>query len=48
MFIHEGDSIRSFTNCNDAIGEIFVQGENLEKCEILVNDSLANIKVEME
>lgn len=48
MFIHEGDSIRSFTNCNDAIGEIFVQGENLEKCENLVNESLANIKVEME
>ena len=47
MFIHEGDSIRSFTNCNDAIGEIFVQGENLEKCENLVNESITKIKVEI-
>ena len=47
MFIHEGDSVRSFTNCNDAIGEIFVQGESLEKCDALTHVAIENIKVEM-
>lgn len=33
MFIKEGDSVRKFTNCNDAIGEVIVKGKDITECE---------------
>ncbi len=47
MFIHEGDSIRSFTNCNDAIGEIFVKGESINDCDLLIESAFSSLRVEI-
>lgn len=45
IFVKEGDEIRSFTNCNDAIGEIFVRAESIEACNKRTEEILDNIKI---
>lgn len=47
MFVGVGDEVRKFTNCNDAIGEIFVKAINLEQCNYLVNKTISNINIEL-
>ena len=48
LFIKEGDEIRAFNNCNDAIGEIFVKGNNLSKCEIVIEEITESLKIEIQ
>lgn len=47
MFIHEGSEVRSFTNCNDAIGEIIVKGKSFDQCEDLIKEVEDNSKIEI-
>lgn len=47
MFVDEGDEVREFTNCNDAIGEVFVKAATLEDCNYLVKDAVSNIIIEL-
>ena len=47
IFVNKGDEIRYFTNCNDAIGEIFVKGESLDICNIKINEILNDIHIEI-
>ena len=47
MFVHEGDAIRNFTNCNDAIGEIFVMGESINDCDLLIERVFSSMRVEI-
>lgn len=47
MFVGEGDEVREFTNCNDAIGEIFVNGCSLEECKSLVEEATKKIHLEL-
>lgn len=44
IFVKEGDEIRSFTNCNDAIGEVFVRAESIEACNRRTEEILNDIK----
>lgn len=46
MFVSEGNEVRKFTNCNDAIGEIFVKGSSLEECRFQAAE--ANNKILLE
>lgn len=48
MFIHVGSEVRSFTNSNDAIGEVIVKGVSLEECEKILNDAISQIVIEYE
>ncbi len=47
MFVKAGDRIRLFTNCNDAIGELFVSAKTLRDCESIarnaINDTIINL-----
>lgn len=45
MFIHEGSKVHHFTNCNDAIGEVVVKGENLAECENFIQDIINKIEI---
>ena len=45
MFIHEGSEVRVFTNCNDAIGEVIVSGNNMEECEVLMRRVVNQINI---
>lgn len=45
MFIHEGSEVRTFTNSNDAIGEVIVKGSSMEECERKISEVLSNIEV---
>lgn len=45
MFVKEGDEIRSFTNCNDAIGEIFVSGKTQSYCETKIKECIHKIAI---
>lgn len=47
MFIQEGSEVRAFTNCNDAIGEVIVKGENLAECEGIMQNILSKICLEL-
>ena len=47
MFVGEGDEVREFANCNDAIGEVFVKANNLEQCNHLVNKTISNINIKL-
>lgn len=47
MFVDVGDEVRAFTNCNDAIGEIFVKAETLEKCNLLVDEAIKSISIQL-
>ncbi len=44
IFVKEGDEIRRFTNCNDAIGEVFVRAESIEACNKRTEEIIKNIK----
>ena len=48
VFIHEGSEIRSFTNSNDAIGEVIAKGNSFEDCEAIISKVLNNIKIDYE
>ena len=48
MFIKEGDTIRTFTNCNDAIGQVVVKGEKIHECEVKMATALAKIEIKMK
>lgn len=45
MFIKEGDQIRTFTNCNDAIGEVFVRCSSIMECEKRIKKVESSIMV---
>ena len=47
MFIAPGDEVRLFTNCNDAIGEIFVKGESIEDCDNKITELLNQITIDL-
>lgn len=47
MFIKEGDGVRAFTNCNDAIGELFVRGKTLAECESMIEIITESLKIEL-
>lgn len=47
MFIHKGSQVRSFTNCNDAVGEVIVKGNTLEECEKKIGQIMDQIKIEV-
>lgn len=47
MFIKEGSEVHTFSNCNDAIGEVFVKANTLEDCNNIVKIIINNIKVEL-
>lgn len=48
LFIHPGSEIRSFTNSNDAIGEIITRGKDRDECESLIEDTLKSIEIVYE
>lgn len=48
MFVKPGDEIRPFTNCNDAIGEIFVKCKDLDECEELIERLTNQIHIELQ
>ena len=48
FFKHEGDNIRVFENSNDCIGQVIVQGNNHEECEITLNSILKNIEMKLK
>lgn len=45
MFIHEGSEVRSFTNSNDAIGEVIVKGETLDECKSKFESVINSINI---
>ena len=45
MFIHEGSEVRSFTNSNDAIGEVIVKGETLDECKSKLESVINSINI---
>lgn len=45
IFVKPGDSVRQFTNCNDAIGQIVVKGNTLKDCEEKIQIALNQIKI---
>ena len=47
MFVKEADEVRTFTNCNDAIGEVIVKGNTLEDCEVIMDKVLSEIQIEL-
>jgi len=47
MFINEGDEVRNFTNCNDAIGEVFVYANNTSECNSMVKDVMTRLNIEI-
>ena len=44
----KGDNIRVFENSNDCIGQVIVQGNNHEECEITLNSILKNIEMKLK
>lgn len=48
LFIKVGDTVRSFTNCNDAVGEVIVTGKDMNECEELMLNVLSNIKIHLQ
>ena len=48
MFIKEDDAVRKFTNCNDAIGEIIVKGNDLTECEDKIDRIVNSISINIE
>jgi biotin carboxylase len=48
MFIHEGSEVRTFTNSNDAIGEVIVKGSSMNECERIISDAINNIIIEFK
>ncbi len=48
LFIRNGDEVHTFTNSNDAIGEIFVKSNNLENCKIILDNIIDNLKIELQ
>lgn len=46
LFVHEGSDIRAFTNSNDAIGEIIVQGKNMADCERLLTETMETVYID--
>jgi len=48
MFIHEGSEVRTFTNSNDAIGEVIVKGSSMNECERIISDAIDNIIIEFK
>jgi len=45
FFVKNNDEIRKFTNSNDAIGEIIVSAETLEKCNEMVSNVMDKIEI---
>ena len=45
IFVNKGDEIRPFTNCNDAIGEIFVKADTMGLCYNRIGQILNDIKI---
>ncbi len=48
MFVSTGDEVRTFSNSNDAIGEIIVKGKSLECCEKKIKNALDGIKLKLD
>lgn len=48
FFIKEGDYIHSFTNCNDALGEVIIGGEDLLLCQKFYNQLINSIVLHIE
>lgn len=48
FFVKEGDEIRSFTNCNDVIGEIFVSGKTQSDCEAKIKECISKIAINIK
>lgn len=47
MFVKEGDAVREFTNCNDAIGEIIVKAKDLQACNEMISQIITRLNVEI-
>ena len=41
-------NVRVFENSNDCIGQVIVQGNNHEECEITLNSILKNIEMKLK
>jgi len=48
FFVKEGDRVRSFTNCNDAIGEVVAKGKTLVDCQEKIQQLLNGIQITLE
>lgn len=48
MFIHKGSEVRIFNNCNDAIGEVVVKGNNISDCKDIMKKVLDQIEIAYE
>ncbi len=48
LFIHNGDEVRSFTNSNDAIGEVFVKSNTVEECKVIIDNVIDNLNIELQ
>lgn len=46
MFVHEGNEVRAFTNCNDAMGEVIVKERTLSECEEKLSGIINSIIIE--
>lgn len=44
FFKHTGDKIRVFENSNDCIGQVIVQGDNIEECKICMKKVFDDIR----
>jgi biotin carboxylase len=47
LFITEGSEVRRFTNCNDAIGEVFVYADTQEQCCQKIDEITSNLTIEL-
>lgn len=48
FFKHPGDEIRVFENSNDCVGQIIVQGETLDDCQMLLQNTLKQIEMKLQ
>lgn len=48
FFKHSGDEIKIFENSNDCIGQVIVQGEDLNNCKETIEDVFENIIMNLE
>ena len=48
LFVGKGDVVRSFTNSNDAIGEIIVKGKTLKECQVKLDEVESQIVIKYD
>lgn len=48
LFVGKDDVVRSFTNSNDAIGEIIVKGKTLKECQVKIDEVESQIVIKYD